>query len=81
MTQVSDVSASYAVGSKQAAAAATQLNALADELRDSIAQFRTEGADNAHSRTQDTESADNAHNRTQDTQGADNHHSRTQEAR
>jgi methyl-accepting chemotaxis protein len=41
MTQVSDVSRSYAVGSKQAAAAATELNTLAGDLRSSIAQFKT----------------------------------------
>ncbi|MDQ1695028.1 MAG: methyl-accepting chemotaxis protein, partial [Frankiaceae bacterium] len=40
MTQVSDVSRQYAVGSKQAAAAAAQLNDLAAELRASIAQFK-----------------------------------------
>jgi methyl-accepting chemotaxis protein len=40
MTQVSDVSRQYAVGSKQAAAAASQLNVLAAELRESIAQFK-----------------------------------------
>ena len=40
MTQVSDVSRQYAVGSKQAAAAATQLNALAGDLRASITQFK-----------------------------------------
>jgi methyl-accepting chemotaxis protein len=39
MTQVSDVSRSYAVGSKQAAAAATELNTLAGDLRSAIAQF------------------------------------------
>ncbi|HEX5018478.1 MAG TPA: hypothetical protein VFX15_12945, partial [Actinomycetes bacterium] len=31
----------YAVGSKQAAAAATELNTLAGDLRASIAQFKT----------------------------------------
>ncbi len=36
----SDVSRQYAVGSKQAAAAAAQLNVLAAELRASIAQFK-----------------------------------------
>jgi len=40
MTQVSDVSRQYVVGSKQSAAAAAQLNDLAGELRASIAQFR-----------------------------------------
>ncbi|MHB2022366.1 MAG: methyl-accepting chemotaxis protein [Mycobacteriales bacterium] len=40
MTAVSDVSRQYAVGSKQAAAAAAQLNVLAAELRASIAQFK-----------------------------------------
>jgi len=40
MTAVSDVSRQYAVGSKQAAAAAAQLNVLAAELRSSIEQFR-----------------------------------------
>ena len=40
MTQVSDVSRQYAVGSKQAAASAAQLNVLAAELRSSIEQFR-----------------------------------------
>jgi methyl-accepting chemotaxis protein len=40
MSQVSDVSRQYAVGSKQAAAAAAQLNVLAAELRSSIEQFR-----------------------------------------
>ncbi len=37
MTQVSDVSRQYAVGSKQSAAAAAQLNTLSAELRASIA--------------------------------------------
>jgi methyl-accepting chemotaxis protein len=37
---VSEVSRQYAVGSKQSAAAAAQLNALSSELRDSIAQFQ-----------------------------------------
>jgi len=41
MTQVSDVSRQYAVGSKQAAASAAQLNGLAAQLRDSIAAFHT----------------------------------------
>ena len=45
MTQVSDVSRSYAVGSKQAAAAATELNTLAGDLRSSIAQFKVDGHD------------------------------------
>jgi uncharacterized protein involved in exopolysaccharide biosynthesis len=45
MTQVSDVSRQYAVGSKQAAAAATQLNALAGDLRASITQFTLEDGD------------------------------------
>ena len=40
MTQVSDVSRQYVVGSKQSAAAAAQLNHLAGELRASIAQFQ-----------------------------------------
>jgi methyl-accepting chemotaxis protein len=40
MMQVSDVSRQYVVGSKQAAASASQLNVLAAELRASIAQFR-----------------------------------------
>ncbi|MGN6330667.1 MAG: methyl-accepting chemotaxis protein [Motilibacteraceae bacterium] len=40
MTAVSDVSRQYAVGSKQSAAAAAQLNTLAAELRASIEQFR-----------------------------------------
>jgi methyl-accepting chemotaxis protein len=35
------VSRQYAVGSKQAAAAATELNSLAGDLRASIAQFTT----------------------------------------
>jgi hypothetical protein len=35
------VSRQYAVGSKQAAAAATELNVLAGDLRASIAQFKT----------------------------------------
>jgi hypothetical protein len=35
------VSRQYAVGSKQAAAAATELNTLAGDLRASIAQFKT----------------------------------------
>ncbi len=39
MTQVSDVSRQYAVGSKQSAAAAAQLNQLSDELRQSISAF------------------------------------------
>jgi methyl-accepting chemotaxis protein len=38
---VADVSRQYAVGSKQAAAAATELNTLAGDLRASIAQFKT----------------------------------------
>jgi hypothetical protein len=37
------VSRQYAVGSKQAAAAATELNTLAADLRASIAQFKTGG--------------------------------------
>ncbi|MCZ3389025.1 MAG: hypothetical protein LH645_07850, partial [Actinomycetia bacterium] len=41
MGQVADVSRQYAVGSKQAAAAATELNVLAGDLRASIAQFKT----------------------------------------
>jgi uncharacterized protein involved in exopolysaccharide biosynthesis len=41
MGQVADVSRQYAVGSKQAAAAATELNTLAGDLRASIAQFKT----------------------------------------
>jgi methyl-accepting chemotaxis protein len=53
MTQVSDVSASYAVGSKQAAAAATELNALAGDLRASIAQFRTEDSEQQPRRTEE----------------------------
>jgi methyl-accepting chemotaxis protein len=40
MTQVSDVSRQYAVGSKQSAAAAAQLNVLSAELRESISRFR-----------------------------------------
>jgi hypothetical protein len=36
------VSRSYAVGSKQAAAAATELNTLAGDLRSSIAQFKVQ---------------------------------------
>jgi methyl-accepting chemotaxis protein len=40
MTQVSDVSRQYAVGSKQSAGAAAELNNLASQLRASIAQFR-----------------------------------------
>jgi methyl-accepting chemotaxis protein len=39
MTQVADVSRQYAVGSKQSAAAAAQLNNLAADLRGSIARF------------------------------------------
>jgi methyl-accepting chemotaxis protein len=42
MTQVSDVSRQYASGSKEAAAAAAQLNQLAAELRGAIAQFKVE---------------------------------------
>jgi methyl-accepting chemotaxis protein len=42
MTQVADVSRQYAVGSKQSAAAAAQLNNLAADLRAAIAQFRVE---------------------------------------
>jgi methyl-accepting chemotaxis protein len=41
MTAVSDVSRQYAVGSRQAAAAAAELNQLAAELRASISTFRT----------------------------------------
>ena len=41
MTAVSDVSRQYAVGSRQAAAAAAELNQLAAELRSSISTFRT----------------------------------------
>jgi methyl-accepting chemotaxis protein len=48
MTQVSDVSRSYAVGSKQAAAAATELNTLAGDLRSAIAQFTVEGVPIGH---------------------------------
>jgi methyl-accepting chemotaxis protein len=40
MTQVADVSRQYAVGSKQSAAAASELNNLASELRLAIAQFK-----------------------------------------
>jgi methyl-accepting chemotaxis protein len=40
MTQVSDVSRQYAVGSRQSAAAAAQLNELAAGLRSSIARFK-----------------------------------------
>ncbi len=36
------MSRQYAVGSKQAAAAATELNVLAGDLRASIAQFKTD---------------------------------------
>jgi len=36
------VSRQYAVGSKQAAASAAQLNGLAAQLRDSIAAFHTD---------------------------------------
>src|SRR5262249_49553781 len=39
MTQVSDVSRQYAVGSKQSAAAAAELNTLAASLRSAIARF------------------------------------------
>jgi hypothetical protein len=46
---VADVSRQYAVGSKQAAAAATELNTLAGDLRASIAQFKT-GGDEAGAR-------------------------------
>ena len=42
MTSVSDVARRYAVGSKQSAAAAGELNTLAAELRASIAQFTVE---------------------------------------
>ncbi|HVQ17520.1 MAG TPA: hypothetical protein VMT27_00630, partial [Actinomycetes bacterium] len=49
MTQVSDVSRSYAVGSKQAAAAATELNVLAGDLRAAIAQFHTSETHTPHS--------------------------------
>jgi methyl-accepting chemotaxis protein len=41
MTQVSDVARLYAVGSREAAAAAAQLNVLAAELRSSISEFKT----------------------------------------
>jgi methyl-accepting chemotaxis protein len=44
---VADVSRQYAVGSKQAAAAATELNTLAGDLRASIAQFKTTDSDSA----------------------------------
>ena len=40
MTQVSDVSRQYAVGSRQAAEAAGALNVLAAELRSSIERFK-----------------------------------------
>jgi methyl-accepting chemotaxis protein len=40
MTQVADVSRQYAVGSRQSAAAAAELNNLASQLRASIAQFQ-----------------------------------------
>jgi hypothetical protein len=46
------VSRQYAVGSKQAAAAATELNTLAGDLRASIAQFTT--TDTTHTNTTDT---------------------------
>jgi methyl-accepting chemotaxis protein len=39
MTQVSDVSQQYAIGSKESASAAAELNNLAGDLRASIAQF------------------------------------------
>ena len=39
MTQVSEVTRQYAVGSKQSAAAAAQLNELAADLRSAIAKF------------------------------------------
>jgi methyl-accepting chemotaxis protein len=42
MGQVAEVSRQYAAGSKQAAAAATELNTLAGDLRASIAQFKTD---------------------------------------
>jgi methyl-accepting chemotaxis protein len=42
MNQVSDVSRQYASGSKEAAAAAAQLNNLAAELRAAISQFKVE---------------------------------------
>jgi len=48
MTQVSDVSRSYAVGSKQAAAAATELNTLAGDLRSAIAQFTVHDQEPSH---------------------------------
>ena len=41
MSQVSDVARQYAVGSRQTAASAFELNALADDLRGSTARFRT----------------------------------------
>ena len=42
MSQVSDVSRQYAAGSKQAAAAALELNTLATDLKTAIARFTTE---------------------------------------
>ncbi|MDH4353214.1 MAG: hypothetical protein OEW41_04460, partial [Actinomycetota bacterium] len=42
MTQVSDVSRQYAVGSKQAAEAASELTMLAGDLKAAIATFRTD---------------------------------------
>jgi methyl-accepting chemotaxis protein len=50
MGQVADVSRQYAVGSKQAAAAATELNTLAGDLRASIAQFKTTDSDEVKAR-------------------------------
>ena len=41
MSQGSDVSRQYAAGSKQAAAAALELNGLATQLQEAIATFRT----------------------------------------
>jgi methyl-accepting chemotaxis protein len=43
MTQVSDVSRQYAVGSKQAASAASELTMLAADLKAAIATFKTDG--------------------------------------
>ena len=55
MGQVADVSRQYAAGSKQAAAAATELNSLAGDLRASIAQFKaSEGDQRAPDPVRDT---------------------------
>jgi hypothetical protein len=45
MTQVSEVSRQYATGSKQTAAASSQIATLAAAMQDSISTFQVDGSD------------------------------------